>query len=300
MNLIFSRARQLLAWVTCGFEPAARPLAALRILLALQILLLPRDISWVSAIPDDFFNPPPGPMALFIGPASGAVVLTLEISRGALALLVLVGWHTQLFSILLAGLQLACSGFAYSFTKVDHFILYDLAPLALGLAGWGAAWSIDAWQKKAKRVDGYPMFLYALTVGFAMFSAALPKSVNGWLSPFQEATRGYVARDGIDAPTPGVLRDWILSFDSVMLWKSFDYATLLVEGGLIFAVLLPGLFRLGLIGIMAFHVGVLLMLGIDFSLNIFAYAGFFMLAPKRWFPEVELFRRRRRRRSSYP
>jgi hypothetical protein len=60
-----------------------------------------------------------------------------------------------------------------------------------------------------------------------------------------------------------------------VFWKFMDYATMFAEGWLVVAVLFPVLFRLGIVMLLAFHVGVYLSLGIDFSQYFLLYAVFF-------------------------
>lgn len=296
MKVIDALARYHL-WLIGAYTPAARPLALLRMVFALQVLLLPRDVTWLWQVPAQFHFPPLGPFSLLTGPPSEAAVVTYMIVRAIVALWLLVGWKTLAASIAMSLALLIGSGLAYSYGKVDHFILYDLAPLFLGFAGWGAAWSIDS-RRKSPRTHGYPMFLYAMTLAVAMLTAAIPKAARGWLDPAREATRYFVAVDVHYGSDPGVLADWMTSaVTSDLIWKSLDYFTLFAEGWLIFALFVPTLFRLGLLLLVCFHVGVFLMLDISFFLNLLVYAGFFCLSRDNLIPEVTWLRQRRRGRA---
>jgi hypothetical protein len=279
-------------WLIDAYTPAARPLAALRIVFALWVLISPRDITWISQVPAQFHFAPLGPFSL-LPPASDGAVVAYMVVRAVVALWLIVGWKTLAASISMTVVLLVGSGLAYSFSKVDHFILYDLTPLFLGFAGWGAAWSLDA-RKKATSPQGYPMLLFAITLAIAMLTAALPKALRGWWDPAREATRYFVAVDVHYGPDAGVLGEWMTTaVTSDVLWKLLDYFTLFAEGWLVFAVFVPTLFRLGLLLLVTFHVGVLLMLDINFFLNLFVYAGFFCVARTNLIPELDWWRRRR-------
>lgn len=291
MTTLLERATSAVDWISNGYLPVPRAMALLRICFALYVLVWPRDISWIGEMSVISFDPPPGPFALLTGPAPSGVVSALWVIRAAIALWVLVGWNTRVASAALSVVLVSCSGLAYSFGKVDHLILYDLAPLMLGLAGWGSTWSVDAIRSKAAPLSGYVMFLYGLIIAFALFTASAAKAASGWLSPTRQATRFFVASDvEYGVTTKGSLASWILQFDSAIFWKLVDYGTLFAEGWLVIAVFFPGLFRIGLLALSIFHIGVWLTMAIDFHLYAFVYLGFFMLPFGRWFPEIPLAR----------
>lgn len=279
-------------WLIQAYTPAAKPLAALRIVFALWVLISPRDITWISQVPTQFHFAPLGPFAL-LPPASEGAVISYMVVRAIVALWLIVGWKTLAASISMTVVLLVGSGLAYSFSKVDHFILYDLTPLFLGFAGWGASWSLDA-RKKQRATQGYAMLLFAITLAIAMLTAALPKAARGWWDPAREATRYFVAVDVHYGPDAGVLGEWMTSaITSDLLWKLLDYFTLFAEGWLVIALFFPTLFRLGLLLLVTFHVGVLLMLDINFFLNLFVYAGFFCVSRSNLIPELDRWRQRR-------
>lgn len=275
------RSNSAIEWISDRYRPADRPLAALRILFAIYVLIWPRNIDWVSGMSAVAYAPPPGPFALMPGPAPDAVIIALEVLRAILALCVLVGWNTRTASGVLSLVLVICSGLAYSYGKVDHIILYDLAPLMLGLAGWGSAWSIDSWRRKSSQTNGYAMFLYGTMIAFGMLTAAVAKSATGWLDPARQATRFFVAEAGLSSRS-GPLSDSLLGIDNIAFWKLLDYTTLLVEGGLVLAVFVPIVFRGGLLVMGLFHVGVWALLGIDFHQYGFVYLGFFLLPAVAW------------------
>jgi hypothetical protein len=290
VSSVLDRAALALDWVCDGYRPSPRPMALLRIAFSVYVLVLPRDISWISQVPSAAYDPPLGPFALLSGPPNSAAINLLTLFQVGFALLVLIGWKTKVTSVLLSVTLMIASGLAFSYGKVNHSILFDLTPLILGFAGWGSAWSVDAYRKKYAQTSGFAMFVLGSMVAFSFANAAAFKGLS-WMSLGRQATRFFVARDlEYSQGASGPLAAWFLQFDSSILWKFLDYSTLFVEGWLIVAVLLPGLFRIGLLMLGILHVGVWLLMGINFQLNLLVYSAFFLVPFSRWFPEIGLGR----------
>lgn len=252
-------------------------LGVVRILFAAHVIVFGVDYTWTADAPAAFFQPRPGLFAWMTAAPDMWFMVGLEVLRAVLALAVLVGIKTFQTSIALTAVMIIGAGVTHSFGKLDHFILYELFPAFMAFAGWGAAYSLDARQSGARDSRGFPMLLWAVTVAYALFSAALPKAVASWLDPGKEASRGFIARDIAESEKLGPLVDVIFAFDNHLFWKFMDYATIFAEGWLIIAVLVPTLFRLGILVMLAFHAGVYMSLGIDFASYFFLYAVF--LAP---------------------
>lgn len=261
-------------------------LGIMRIAFALYLLVRPTDYTWVGEVPGAFFQPAPGPFSLLSGPPPAEFFTVLEVTRVVLAIALLVGLRTVEVSIALTVVMVVGAGLTNSFGKVDHFILFEILPLAMAAAGWGAAFSVDAYLRRGrhrpKSVDrGLPMLIWAMVVAFALFTAAVPKAISGWLNPSREGTRGFVARDVADDTDVGVLTHTIFDIDSVIFWKFLDYATIVAEASLVVLIFFPVLFRLGIFVMLAFHLGVYLTLGIEFDSYLFVYLPFFA-GPVMW------------------
>lgn len=266
-----------------AYRADATYLGVIRILFALYLIVRPIDYEWAGRAPGAFFQPPPGPFSLVTQAPSPAFLLGLEVARLVLALALLVGFRTVPVSIALTVVLVVGSGIVNSFGKVDHFILFEILPVAMAAAGWGAALSVDAHLNR-HRVSvsrGLPMLMWAITVAFALFTAAVPKIISGWLNPSREATRGFVARDIADPTKVGPLTEQVFQIDSTWFWKLLDYATIAAEGWLIVLVLFPALFRAGIAILLMFHLGVYLTLGIEFDSYVVVYLPFFA-APAMW------------------
>ncbi len=241
------------------------------------------DYSRAARVPEAFWNPPPGLQALLSGAPPHWALIGLEVLRAVLAVALILGFRTRTVSVALTLTLIAGSAIMYSFSKVDHFILWELAPVMFGAAGWGSALSIDAHLRGNRgRPSGYPMFLGAMVTGFALLTAATAKVAAGWLSPDRYGALGFVVRDIADGQRVGAIAPWLVDRDLGGLWKLADYGTVFAEGWLFLAFLIPPLFRIGLVFMTFFHIGVYLLVAIDFRIYVLVYAGFFCMAPRQW------------------
>ena len=296
MSNLLRHLQTYVNWLSDSYRPNPTALGVLRIAFAAHVLLFPVDYTWVRRVPNALFTPPPGPIAVLDTIPSEWAILTLQIAQAALAVLVLVGIGTKITSTALSIVLVVGNGIVFSFNKVDHTILYALLPLALGFIGWGATLSVDRLiRHRVARTDGFIVLLWGLTVAFAMFTAAYPKVLTGWLSPAREATREFVVRDISDGVQVGLLAEFMTSLDIPFFWKFMDWATIFAEGWLILAVFFPPLFRIGLFIMAAFHVGVYLTLAIDYFSYLFVYAVFLFRRPSTWFSGLPFAHRRRKR-----
>ncbi len=73
----------------------------------------------------------------------------------------------------------------------------------------------------------------------------------------------------------GPLSQFFATIDAHWFWKSLDLATVFAEGWLFLALLSPVLFRFGVGLLITLHVGVYLMLHIEFDSYILVYLPFF-------------------------
>lgn len=290
-----------IAGIAADYAPDLRFLAVLRIAFGLWVIVLPVDVTWIADVPVAFFHARPGLFGWLAGPPGEPFLIALMVVTALLGLMLALGILTLPVSLALSVALIVSSGISYSYSKVDHFILFELTPVFLAFAGWGRVWSLDArrlWkgrQPPMPSVRGMPVLLFAMTVGWAMLSAAVPKAAGGWLDPERQASRGYLARDVAYGEKLGPIGPRALGFDSDLVWKALDYATLVAEGALILVVFLPLVFRLWLLLLASFHIGVYLMLGISFLDYVLVYGVFFSPAVVWLFDKAEGIRSRRER-----
>jgi hypothetical protein len=247
-------------------------LAVYRIFYAGFLLLNPRRIEFALELPEVAWDPPWGPLRLLPAPPPEWVVSALA---GALALsagFLLFGWFTRSTSIALAVVQMALFGISYSYGKIDHTILVALVPLFLAWSRWGNRLSIDGLVDR-DRGASWPVRLFALTIGLAFVTSALPKIRGGWLDPTSQAAQGHFLASIINGTDDG-FRRWLATVDAPGAWELLDVATVAVELLLVVAVLNWRAFRIGLAVLALFHFGIMLTLGITFYANVLSYGVF--------------------------
>ncbi len=253
-------------------------LARYRLIYGVIALLLLPDFSWIAAFPDSMYNPPPGPMILFSGFPPEAVLRALEAALAACLVALVIGWHTRTASYLAVGVSMVGYGFTYCLGKIDHDILLVLVPAAMAIAGWGDRLSLDSVRRRSRgeterpeRAEQWPLRLYALMIGLAFLTAALPKIAGGWLNPLTHAVRGVQIRQFYTHDRADLLADTFLGINNPVFWEVMDIATILLEAGIVVAVLSWGGTRVAFAIAALFHLGVWLMMNIPFWHNVVTY-----------------------------
>ncbi|WP_127129779.1 hypothetical protein [Georgenia sp. SYP-B2076] len=265
------------AWLHGG-DFTLTSLARYRIVYGVIALLTLPDFSWAAIFPDSMFIPPPGPLMLFSGFPPEGVLRGLEAVLAACLVAILLGWHTRAASFLAVLVQMVGFGFTYSLGKIDHDILLVLLPAAMALAGWGDRMSLDAVRRRSRgaaeppeRARQWPLRLYALMIGLAFLTAALPKIRGGWLDPTTQAVQGHQVRQYYTNGNDQLLAPFFLHFDHPVFWELVDIATIVLEAGMILFVLSWVSTRAGFAVAATFHLGVWLMMNIAFFMNVVTY-----------------------------
>jgi hypothetical protein len=263
-------------WVADGPFTTA-DLGLYRIIYAVATLLIVPDIQWLSAYPDSIMDAPPGPFQLMSGFPSPSALVVLEVLRTLALVLLAFGIWTRWVSIAVAVLLLITYGMTYSLGKIDHTILVVLAPLILSFANWGRRFSIDALLSRhaPQRQRQWPLRFLALVVALSFFAAALVKLTTGWLSPSTQAALGhslvrYYSYDTASWSTQLAAATSHFRF----AWELVDWLTVALEFAIIVAMPWWRAFRCVLAGLAVFHLGVLLVMDIDFSFNVVVYGAF--------------------------
>ncbi|MGE0704215.1 MAG: HTTM domain-containing protein [Vicinamibacterales bacterium] len=257
----------------------ARPidLAVFRIVYCVLVLgvYLPRG-SWLGAMPDAAFMPPPGLALLFAGFPSHEVALGLNVVALVAVTTLGVGFAPVMSSFVLSASLVAINSFVYSTGKIDHMILVELVPAVMAFSGWGACLSVSRRHHPAPQESRpcWPLAILGLAIGVAMFTAAWAKASTGWLDPATQAVRGHFLanllmsnREPLAASLVHLLPVWV--------WEVKDYASVILELLLLPALLIPGFFRVVLVLAALFHLGVWLTFEIPFWSNLLAYLPFF-------------------------
>lgn len=268
-------------WIFESFTARAEGLALARIFSALFILffLVPGSgtdhFAYLSTVPSDFFDPPPGPM-MFLDQFPPLWVFQAVHTLIIFAVLaMLIGYYTKWTSILAGVSILFLQGFIYSLGKVNHEILIATVPVVMAFSNWGAAYSVDAMRGKAAgKTESWPLTLLALIIGFMMFTAGFPKILGGWLDPSTQATQGHLLNQFYVRERDAFLAGYFAGFENVFFWEFLDWATILFEVGFLIAVFKASWFKLFVCFAVLFHFSTMMMLNIAFLPNFLAYALF--------------------------
>lgn len=261
-------------WVQSGpFNP--RDLARYRVAYGLLMLVsLPR-YSWVSSLTPEYFNPPPGPLMLFPGFAPFWFLTGVEMLLALCFACIVFGVYVRASSIAATALMLIGYGSVYSTGKVSHSILFVILPLVMSFVPWGARGGFDQPRRRAPlTISQSPMRYMALLIGLAYLTAGAQKLLSGWLDPTSQATQGHFFRSIIANGRDQWLAQFFSTFDVPIFWEFMDFSTIVLEVGIIFAVITWKSFRIFLAIAAIFHLGVLLMLNIGFNGNLAVYAAF--------------------------
>lgn len=264
------------AWIHGG-SITRTSLAGYRLVYALILLVLLPDFSWVAAFPDSMYNPPPGPMHLLSGFPPEWFLNGLEITLAVCLVAIALGWLTRTASFLSVAVSMTGYGVCYSLGKIDHDILLVLVPAPLALAGWGDRLSLDALRRRAHgrpeppdRADQWPLRLFALMIGLAFISATIDKVRGGWLDPRTQAVQAaeimqyFTHGNDLIVPAFRMVRNPVV-------WEIVDVATVVLEAGMVLAVLTWATTRVWFAVATTFHLGVWLTMNIPFYMNVVAY-----------------------------
>jgi predicted DCC family thiol-disulfide oxidoreductase YuxK len=231
--------------------------------------------AWTLRYPEAAISPPPGVMALLPDLMwQSPVVIGLQVVLVCALVAVLVGRWTTASSIVASVSWILVMGIGFSFGKIDHVLPVALVPLLLSRY-WGAAWSLDARCGKLPRdAPRWILPFAAWVLSLMMLSAALPKLASGWLDPSTAAVHASMARQQITHERTGLLADVVAGLPWNPLFEVLDWATLVLEGGLVFVALSVYRFRWLLAVALTFHLAVVLTMNIPFVTNVIVYALF--------------------------
>lgn len=260
-------------WIFEGYPISLDGLALYRILFAAFFLIfgVPK-FGWVSQLPDFFYYPVAISIAPFFQgfpPAWFTQGSSLLLSLGFV--LLLFGWRTRWVSLSIFVLVIVNRTFGFSLGKIDHDIMLWLTLLCMAFSHWEGRYSLDALDGRERPPQTWTVSLVALLLGFAMFSAGLPKLMGGWLDPGTQATRGYLFQMFHGGGRQALLAPWLIQIESAWFWEPLDWFAVWFELLFLPAVFFPRWFRF-MVGVaVVFHVGNYVMLNIGFSTNLIAY-----------------------------
>lgn len=230
--------------------------------------------------PAERFDPPPGIASLLPSFPSYTLVLVLNLAVIASLFCLAIGFKTRTASLLVVALGLVLNAWHYSLGKIDHELMFYIAPLFLAFSGWGRHYSLDAKRENQESLgksdiqSARCIALFALACGLGFATAGLAKAYSGWLSPDQPAALGHLAKYYYFQERHTVLAGYLMDHGSQFFWELNDWLTVLFEIGFLLAVIHRFAFQLFLVLAVIFHLGVWLLMSIDFTQNLIAYAVF--------------------------
>lgn len=289
MTYLLKRIDTYIDELVDSYSATERGLSLFRILFALQLIFFsagPRAL-WVAEYPDVFWAPPQ-PLSFFdcVGTLQFGVVCgfpsfwvfaVFEVGLALAAVFLLFGYRTFYASILFSVFYIVLNSFRYSFGKIDHDILFVIAPAILAFSGWGNHFSLDAKQnrKTGWSYPSYSLLFLALAIAVGFLSAGFPKAVN-WID-FDLSTSG-VRNWVVNNYFANERTDWLApvfaSLSNVWVWEAMDYAGVLFEVGLALSVIHGKYFKTFLGIAVLFHFQNYLILNIPFTGLLPVYASF--------------------------
>ncbi|MGB1110833.1 MAG: hypothetical protein ACPG4N_10785 [Gammaproteobacteria bacterium] len=261
------------AWMFRAYNPAPHHLALFRMVYASfsLVLLFGYRFDWLADFPDGFFYPPPGIARLFDGfPSAGLIWLLNGLAIGC-NIALLVGWRTKLASIGMALCLYLLYSLLFSLGNIYHMVLWSTTPLVMAFSGWGNSLSLDA--KRAGRegpIQRWPIALMALLVGFSFFTAGYAKLYGGWLMP-ESAVWQHFMRVFHAIGRDGLLAQYFAGFQFRPFWDLADWYVVLFQSLFVVAALHPRSMRIFCSLALLFHIMVLLVLTISFSIHVVVF-----------------------------
>lgn len=266
-------------WVASG-DFTHLDLARYRVVYAVFAVATLPVLAPLADVPSSFVNPPIGPFLLLSAFPPAWLLWSLEVALAAGLGALLVGWRVRTAAVLVSVLYLLGYGLLFSVGKTDHRILFLVVPLVLAFTGWGDG------RDRAARPPQWPMRFLALAVGVQFATSAAMKALSGWLDPTTHASQGHFLRQYVVNDRQEWLAGPFTHLHHGFFWEAVDWATVLLEGAVILAVLNWRVFRIVLANLTLFHLGVLLMMNIPFSPNPVVYGAFVAWGALRVWPTL--------------
>ena len=275
--------RKLDQWIENEYRFPDTSLSIFRIVYAGFVLFVvgAPQFRWIADKPEFFFEPPVYSLAnLFSHVPDFYFLLALDLLVVLLLSFLLFGYQTKWVSLLLGVVMLVGFSFYHSLGKINHdTLLMLLTPLLMTFSNWGRYYSVDSTSTKSPHPaeTHWPVAVLALIIGFAMFSAGVPKLVengsllNGWLNTATHAVKGYAIEYHHDDLAGNYLAPFLLVHGSGLLWETLDYTAVFFEIGFLIAVFRQRVFRFFILLAVTFHFVNALLLSISFVNNLALY-----------------------------
>lgn len=262
-------------WIFEEYRLSPEALGLFRILYASILLFIigVPNFTWISDNPDYIYSPPFSIAMLFSGFPPYYVLQAISTILLVLFVMLLFGYKTKAVSILITVFWVIGNSFAFSFNKIDHGqLMATVLPFIMAFSNWNAAYSIDA-KISGKKIEPqyWAVTLMVLILGFAMFTASIPKIMGGWLDLSTHAVKYHFVRNYFLIPRQELLAPFFMEFDNALFWESLDYAGILFEFVFLIALLKVKWMRALVFVAVFFHFMNTLLLNIPFVFNFTVY-----------------------------
>lgn len=232
--------------------------------------------SWISQVPDGFFDPPLFSLAyLFDGFPPGWIFQTLDIVVLIAVLLITIGVKARLFTIILLILKIFGLSFAYSMGKIDHGILENALLLCMIIGGWGRHYALFPDKMLNFESSTKGLSLLATFICFGMFSAGSLKLVF-WVD-FDLSTSGFLTwyySSYYNLDYQLLLLPYIKNLP-MLVYEIADYTAVAFEvSGFIMLLWSRKTWKLWLLVASLFHLSNTLVLNIPFLEHVIVYLAF--------------------------
>ncbi|MFP4293362.1 MAG: HTTM domain-containing protein [Cyclobacteriaceae bacterium] len=247
---------------------------------------------WIAERPDFFYNPPTFSLAnLFDGFPGYPFLFCLDLLLVSLFVFLLFGLYTRAVTLLIGIVMVVGFSFYYSFGKINHdALLMIYVPFVMFFSNWNQYYSLDRRRKsfsENRKERHWPVLLLALLLGFGMFSAGVPKMLDGWLSLSTQAVKGFVVNfNYYDTFPDRFLQPYLISFDNPVFWELMDYSAVFFEIFFLLAVIRRRLFMAFIVFAVIFHTMNILFFSISFVNNLALYLLFID-----WKPVLDKFQK---------
>lgn len=223
----------------------------------------------LADFPDLFFNPPISIAYLFSGFPDQTIAWVLDILLHILFGFAFFSIRPGLSFLFIFFLTCSSYSFTFSFGKVDHNIISLLLPLILSIGFY--------FKDKAPYHVGFTKALYGFLIGFAFFTASLPKIYSGeWVNVLQHSVQNFIAnysafRDPLSEKF--AINDIILGWHG-LFWEALDYGILLFEFSILIAFFYYKILPYFIAMAFFFHILVYIFLDIAFFGPLICYLFF--------------------------
>ena len=260
-----------------SYNPSYEFLAFFRIFFSVFLLWngLPNS-SWVAELPESAMHPPISLLSFISFIPPGWFFILCGYTMIACLLLILIGFKPRIFAILYVILLIITDNYAFSFGKINHSFIYILPILVMSFSPWNKTFSF--FKEPIKETDtlakSWPMFLISFIFSFGMFTAAHAKYTGGWFHHDLQSSQIFFYQYRFALEWDDLLSDTFDSIKSQVFWEIMDHATVIFEAAFIVSILKPKCFRFMIYLATIFHLGVLLMMNISFTISVGLYALF--------------------------